>query len=146
MLVLLNLQWAEIGAQQKVLSISNKLQCQTQLFLELKTELWTLSGIQMRVQKTFWLVFFFLIGEYFFNLIFKRFYLFIFRERGREGEREEEKHQCVAASHVDPTGDLACNPGMGPEQELNQRPFGSKPMLNPLSYTSQGGEIFFFLQ
>ena len=36
------------------------------------------------------------------NLIFaffkKRFYLFIFREKGREGEREGEKHQCVAAS------------------------------------------------
>ena len=30
--------------------------------------------------------------------LFKRFYLFIFRERGREGEREGEKHQCVVAS------------------------------------------------
>ena len=29
-----------------------------------------------------------------------RFYLFIFRQRGREGEREGEKHQCVVASHV----------------------------------------------
>ena len=28
----------------------------------------------------------------------KRFYLFIFRERGREGEREGEKHQCVVVS------------------------------------------------
>ena len=42
-------------------------------------------------------------------------YLFIFRERGREGEREGEKHQCVVASHVAPTGDLACNPGMCPD-------------------------------
>ena len=25
--------------------------------------------------------------------VFKRFYLFIFRERGRDGEREGEKHQ-----------------------------------------------------
>ena len=29
--------------------------------------------------------------------IFKRFYLFIFRERGKEGEREREKHQWVVA-------------------------------------------------
>ena len=30
------------------------------------------------------------------NLFFpQRFYLFIFRERGREGEREGEKHQCA---------------------------------------------------
>ena len=41
-------------------------------------------------------------------------YLFIFRERGREGEREGEKHQCVVASHMAPIGDLACNPGMCP--------------------------------
>ena len=32
----------------------------------------------------------------------KDFYLFI-RERGKEGEREVEKHQCVGASHVPPT-------------------------------------------
>ena len=43
----------------------------------------------------------------------KRFYLFIFREREKEGEREGEKHQCVVASHVAPTTwDLAYNPGM----------------------------------
>ena len=45
---------------------------------------------------------------------FIRFYLFIFRERGREGEREGEKHHCVVASHAFPTGDLAHNPGMCP--------------------------------
>ena len=39
------------------------------------------------------------------------FYLFIFRERGKEGEREGEKYQCVVDSYVAPTGDLACNPG-----------------------------------
>ena len=38
---------------------------------------------------------------------FFRFYLFIFRERGRKGEREGEKHQCVVASSVPPTGNLA---------------------------------------
>ena len=38
--------------------------------------------------------------------------LFIFGERGREGGREGEKHQCVVASHVASTGDLAYNPGM----------------------------------
>ena len=33
--------------------------------------------------------------------------LFTFRERGREGEREGEKHQCVVASHRAAPGDLA---------------------------------------
>ena len=32
----------------------------------------------------------------------KRFYLFIFRQKGREEEREGEKHQCVVASLVAP--------------------------------------------
>ena len=51
-------------------------------------------------------------------------YLFIFRQRGSEGERGEE-HPCVVASHMPPTGDVACNPGMWPDWESNQRPFDS---------------------
>ena len=47
--------------------------------------------------------------------------LFIFRERGRRGERDGERHQSVA-SHTLPTGDLACNPGMFPDWELNWQP------------------------
>ena len=43
---------------------------------------------------------------------------------GRERDRDEEKHQCVVASHMVPTGDLAPNPGMCPDWELNWRPFG----------------------
>ena len=56
----------------------------------------------------------------------KTVFLFIFfkdlfiLDRGREGEREGEKHQCVVASHVPPTGDLAQNPGMCPDWESNQ--------------------------
>ena len=57
-----------------------------------------------------------------FKILKKRFYLFIL-ERGREGEREEEKHQCAVASHTPPTGDLARNPGTCPDWELNQRSF-----------------------
>ena len=72
------------------------------------------------------------------SIFFKRFYLFIFRESGREGEREGEKYQCVVAFHVAPTGDLAHNPGICPDWESNLRPFGSQPTLSPLSYTSQG--------
>ena len=50
--------------------------------------------------------------------------LLIFLDGGREGEREGEKHQCVVDSGTPPTGDLACNPGMFPDWELNWRPFG----------------------
>ena len=50
---------------------------------------------------------------------FLRFYLFIFRERGRVGERKGEKHQCVVASCMPPTRDLAHNPGMCPDCKSN---------------------------
>ena len=49
-----------------------------------------------------------------------------FRERGKEGGREGEKHQCVVASHMPPTGDLAHNPGTCPDWESNQQPSASQ--------------------
>ena len=60
------------------------------------------------------------------NSLFSFTILFTFRQRGRgkEGEREGEKHHCVVASCVPPTGDLACNPGMCPDWESNQQPIG----------------------
>ena len=39
---------------------------------------------------------------------------------GMEGGREGEKHQCVVASHMPLIGDLAYNPGMCSDWELNQ--------------------------
>ena len=51
----------------------------------------------------------------------KDFYLFIFRERGKEGERNQ-----LVASCTSPTRDPALNPGMCPNWESNQQPFGSQ--------------------
>ena len=48
-----------------------------------------------------------------FIYLFKDF-IYLFLERGREGEREREKYQCVVASHMPPIRDLACSPGMCP--------------------------------
>ena len=62
--------------------------------------------------------------KYVFSL--KCFINFFFRQRGREGGREGEKHQCVVASCTPPTGDVACSPGMCPDWESNRRPFGSQ--------------------
>ena len=56
---------------------------------------------------------------------FNRLHLFIL-ERGREREREGEKHQCVVASHGPPLGDLTCNPGLCPDWELNQQAFDAQ--------------------
>ena len=60
----------------------------------------------------------------FFQKNLKRFYLFIFRDKGKEGERQGEKHvqdQSVA-SHTPPTGDLASNTGMCSDRESNLEP------------------------
>ena len=58
------------------------------------------------------------------NSYFQRFYLFIFKEWEREGERVGETYQYMVAFHAPPTGDLACNPGMCLDWESNKRPFG----------------------
>ena len=59
-----------------------------------------------------------------YKYLFKKRILNLFLE-GKE-EREGEKHQCVVASHVPPTRDMACNPGTCPDWNLNQQPFGSQ--------------------
>ena len=78
-----------------------------------------------------------------FSFFFKDFVYFIFRQRGRKGERE--KHQCVVASHVPLTGDLACNPGICPDWESNQWPFGLQPTLghNKFFFLSNGYAFYF---
>ena len=64
------------------------------------------------------------------NWIFKDYYLF--RETGREGEREGEKDQCVRETsigcllHAPKWGLGPHNPGTCPDQESNRRRFGSQ--------------------
>ena len=52
----------------------------------------------------------------------KIFYLVL--ERGEAKEKEGQKHQCVIASCTPATGNLARNPGMGPDWESNRCSFG----------------------
>ena len=47
--------------------------------------------------------------------LFKKDFIYLVLERGREREREGEKHPCMVASHAPPTGDLAYSPGMCPD-------------------------------
>ena len=56
-------------------------------------------------------------GGFFLTNIFLKDFIYLLLERGREGEREGEKHQCVVASCAPPTGDLAHDPGMCPDRE-----------------------------
>ena len=66
----------------------------------------------------------------YFVSIFLRFYLFIFRKMGWEGEREGEKHQCGREasihcySHPPEMGNQTCSPAICPDQPPNWWPFG----------------------
>ena len=89
---------------------------------------WTVLQLFFISIKEFCVVFFTWVIHCFLKK-FKWFYLFIFRERGREGgERERnmkvwEIHGLVA-SCTPPSRDLARNPGMRPDWESNRQPLG----------------------
>ena len=58
------------------------------------------------------------------------------------GEREGEKHQCVVVSCAPPTGDLACNPGMWPDWELDRQPFDLQAGTQSTEPHQPGLELF----
>ena len=70
---------------------------------------------------------------------FLRFYLFTFRERGRVGERKEEKHQYVRDTRTPATAYLARNPGMWRALTGNRTSnvLVCRSAPNPLSHPSQ---------
>ena len=86
---------------------------------------------------------FFLFSFSSFSTSFFKDFIYLFLETGKGRRKRREKHQCVVASGVPPTGHLACNPGMWPNWELNQRSSVSQPALNPLSFPSQGSTSYF---
>ena len=59
-------------------------------------------------------------------------FTYLFLEKGERREKEKERNINVqeiyplVASPMPPTGDLVHNPGMCPDRESNQRPFGSQ--------------------
>ena len=76
-------------------------------------------------------------------LSFFIFYLFIFRERGREGEREGEKHQCVVASHAPLLGTWPATQACALTGNWTGDHLIHGPVLNPISHTSQGRCLVF---
>ena len=73
--------------------------------------------------------------NYFFFKIFK-FYLFTFRERGREGEGESVRD--LVASCMPPTGDLAATLACALTGNRTGDLLVHRSALNPLGHTSQG--------
>ena len=70
------------------------------------------------------------------NLLFKKIFYSFFRERGKEGEKEGEKHLYVReasmVAFLKPLArDLVHNPGMCPSWESNQQPFSWQASAQP---------------
>ena len=79
------------------------------------------------------------------GIFLKRFYLLIFRERGREKEREGEKHQCVVASCAPLQGTWPATQARALMGNRTANPLVCQPALNPLSHTSQVKMVNFML-
>ena len=97
--------------------------------------------VHLNMTKNHWIKMLIFNSSYFF-----KDFIYLFLERGKEGEREGEKHQCVVASHVSPTGDLAHNPGMCPDWESNRWPFGSQARTQSTNPHQPGQKRDYFYQ
>ena len=74
-------------------------------------------------------------------LFFKTFYLFIFRERGREGEREAAINVWLPLMHP-PLGTWPTIQACALTGNQTGDPLVRRLALSPLSYTSQGQTAF----
>ena len=69
--------------------------------------------------------------------LFKNLFIYLFLERGREGQRKGEKHQCMVASHVPPTGTWPATQKCALTGNLTGDPLVQRSVLNLLSHISQ---------
>ena len=72
-----------------------------------------------------------------YTFLFKKYFIYLFLGRGREGKREGDKYQCARDTLI---GCLLPTPNWGCALTGNQTGDLSvhTPALNPLSHTSQG--------
>ena len=71
-------------------------------------------------------------------LYFKKRFLLIFRERGREGERKGEKHQCVVVFCAPLLGTWTTTQACALTGNQTADPLVCRSLFIPLSCTSQG--------
>ena len=83
----------------------------------------------------YFILFFKYSGLQIFILFFLGF-IYLFLERGEGGRKRGRETSTCGRLPCGPHWGPSHNPGMWPDWELKRRPFGSQPVLNPLSYTS----------
>ena len=81
--------------------------------------LWIISSSGSLIKWLPWLFYLSCVSLTYIALLVSSFFsqdfIYLFLERGKEGEGEGEKCQCVVASHMPTTTDPAHNPGMCPK-------------------------------
>ena len=85
----------------------------------------------------------FFLHDCLFKFFLLRFYLFVFREGEREGERGREMSICGCLSQT-PCWDLACNLSMCPGWESNRQPFASQAHTQSTELHQPGLNSFSF--
>ena len=65
-------------------------------------------------------------------------FIYLFWERGREGERKGENHRCVVASWARHSGTWPAAQACALTGNQTSDPLVHRPAFNPLSHTSQG--------
>ena len=69
--------------------------------------------------------------------------MYLFLDRREGGKKERERNINVWLPFVPPAGDLACNPGMCPDWELNWRPFGLQASTQSFGPHQPGLHVIF---
>ena len=77
-------------------------------------------------------------------IFFKRLYLFIFRERGKEGEREGANINVWLPLMCRPLGTQPATQACAPTGNRTSDLLVCRPALNPLSHTSQSNTSYVF--
>ena len=82
-----------------------------------------------------------------YHSFFKKDFISSVLDRGEGRVEERERNINVWLSHAPPSGgDLAQNPGMCPDWESNQWPFGLQAGLSPLSHTILGNNSILIIK
>ena len=77
-----------------------------------------------------------------YSFFFKKYFIYLFLERG-EGKERERETSSVVTSHMLPARDLTHDPGMCPDWESNQRLFGLQASTQSIESHQLGLKVDF---